>query len=772
MLRRIGLMALYSFFVAGWTTSTVAAEPQDANVRPAAAVHSAQTRSDQRNTTAETVPAPGADTRADQTVIGPSSSAGLQIVPSFDNSITADSNAAAIQNAINQAITALQSQFSDPITVSIYFRYAPTAADNVTPLASGTVAQSNYVIYTGITWARYVNALQTDASTSNDFTALTNLPVNALSTNVVISSANGRAVGFNTPGAMNATGNVGRGTYDGIVTLNSNKAFQFTRPTAAGAFDATRSLEHEIDEILGLGSFAGPKQTDYRPQDIFSYASPGVRSVATTGSRYFSIDGGVTNVVGFNQDSDGDYGDWLSDFCPQTTPYVQNAFSCTGQYSDVTATSPEAINLDVIGYNLASSSTPITPTTCTPSATTLCLSGNRFAVSATWQTSDGKSGQGQAVALTSDTGYFWFFQSSNVEMVTKVLNACGVNSRVWVFAGGLTNVQVAMTVIDTKTGKVVTYANPQNTAFQPIQDTNAFSTCTAAKALSDTDPNLTIAVNNRAIQKELLDAMASGKGSDLRTPAPNSGPDNCNYKSVVTPITINGSLTTASCINDITTNYDDVYAITGSVGQQFTVDYSSSAYDTYLIAEGDPSQNNFDLCFSTPNFVEAPGGTSRATATCTFAKTGTYFIHAASLWDAGDTSHATTGPYTLIINGGSAAGSCSADDRTLCLANNRFAVSVTWQTADGNSGNGTAVPLTSDTGYFWFFQSSNVEMVTKVLNGCGFNARWWAFAGGLTNVQTTMTVRDTETGAVKTYTNPQNTAFQPIQDTSAFSSCP
>jgi hypothetical protein len=34
-------------------------------------------------------------------------------------------------------------------------------------------------------------------------------------------------------------------------------------------------------------------------------------------------------------------------------PYVQNAFSCVGQFADVTATSPEGINLDVIGYDLA-----------------------------------------------------------------------------------------------------------------------------------------------------------------------------------------------------------------------------------------------------------------------------------------------------------------------------------------------------------------------------------------------------------------------------------
>ena len=67
-----------------------------------------------------------------------------------------------------------------------------------------------------------------------------------------------------------------------------------------------------------------------------------------SGTRYFSIDGGTTSIVDFNQNPMGDFGDWLSGFCPQATPYVQNAFTCADQGSDVTQTSPEGINLDVV----------------------------------------------------------------------------------------------------------------------------------------------------------------------------------------------------------------------------------------------------------------------------------------------------------------------------------------------------------------------------------------------------------------------------------------
>ena len=114
---------------------------------------------------------------------------------------------------------------------------------------------------------------------------------------------------------------------------------------------------------------------------------------------------------------------------------------------------------------------------CVPSAAALCLNNNRFEVSATWRIPGGGSGSGQAIPLTIDTGYFWFFDAANVEVILKVLDGCGVNGRYWVFASGLTDVNVELTVTDTRTGIRRIYRNPQGTAFQPIQDTSAFATC-------------------------------------------------------------------------------------------------------------------------------------------------------------------------------------------------------------------------------------------------------------------------------------------------------
>jgi hypothetical protein len=283
-------------------------------------------------------------------------STGLTINPTFDSSITGNPNSAAIQAMINRAIAIYESLFSDPITIQIRFRYASTAPDG-SPLPQGLVSQSDTVLYTGISWNTYINALRADARTSNDNTANASLPATALSTNIRPGSANGRSVGLNTPPAMFADGTVGPGgPYDGIVTLNSTTPFQFSRPVTATNFDAQRLTEHEMDEVIGLGSHLGQNSTDLRPQDLFSWSSAGHRNTTSSGTRYFSIDSGATNIVAFNQDPDGDFGDWLSAPCPQAHPYPQNAFSCAGQSSDIAATSPEGINLDVIGYDLTQTS--------------------------------------------------------------------------------------------------------------------------------------------------------------------------------------------------------------------------------------------------------------------------------------------------------------------------------------------------------------------------------------------------------------------------------
>jgi streptogramin lyase len=117
---------------------------------------------------------------------------------------------------------------------------------------------------------------------------------------------------------------------------------------------------------------------------------------------------------------------------------------------------------------------------------------------------------------------------------------------------------------------------------------------------------------------------------------------------------------------------------------------------------------------------------------------------------------------------------CHVDAQTLCLNDHRFAVTATWQAStESATAPATAVPLTGETGYFWFLEPGNVELVVKVLNACGgpYN-NYWVFAAGLTNLGVSLTVTDAFTGASKTYSNPAGTPFQPILDTSGLRTCP
>ena len=138
---------------------------------------------------------------------------------------------------------------------------------------------------------------------------------------------------------------------------------------------------------------------------------------------------------------------------------------------------------------------------------------------------------------------------------------------------------------------------------------------------------------------------------------------------------------------------------------------------------------------------------------------------------------------TLLVTGGSTAsqvvhvakgsGACQTGAGFLCLDNGRFQVNANWTKPTGENGAGTAVKLTDDSGYFWFFDEANIEMVVKVLNGCSLNNAYWVFAAGLTNVQVNWEVVDTQTGATFVQVNPLGTPFAPIQATDAFkTSCP
>ena len=258
----------------------------------------------------------------------------------------------------------------------------------------------------------------------------------------------------------------------------------------------------------------------------------------------------------------------------------------------------------ILEYDLS-----ILPPTCDASPTALCLQFGRFSARVDWKQSPlGPSLQAQAVPVTNDSGYFWFFGPENVELMVKVLDGTGINGDFWVFYGALSNVAYTLTVTDTLTGATRVYDNPQGT-LASVADTRAFP-------------------------------GAVSLAPELAPPAA--------------------------------------------------------------------------LLLASPKTV------------------------------------------------------CIPDPAALCLEQGRFQVRVAWQrTPLGPSFSAAAVPLTGDTGYFWFFDDLNVELVVKVLDGTAVNGHYWVFYGALSDVQYTITVTDSLTGEERTYENPQGTLAS-VADTAAF----
>lgn len=245
---------------------------------------------------------------------------------------------------------------------------------------------------------------------------------------------------------------------------------------------------------------------------------------------------------------------------------------------------------------------------CT-TATTLCLLDERFRVDVAWKDFRGAAGVGNAVQLTGDAGYYWFFNDDNVEVVIKVLDGTRINGNVWVFYGSLSNVEFEITVTDSVTGGSKVYRNPAG-KFASVGDTGAF----------------------------MVDALAFAGSRESRAQAVPSSPKQ---------------------------------------------------------------------------------------------------------------------------------GACVPDATHLCLLDGRFRLETTWRDFGGKTGTGLAVPLTGDAGYFWFFSRDNVEIVVKTLDGRRFNGHFWVFYAALSNVQFTLRVTDTETGAVREFRNPLGT-FASVGETQAF----
>lgn len=262
--------------------------------------------------------------------------ANLIISPTFDSTITSDPHAAAIEGAINTAISSFESDIATNITVNITFK----------EMSSG-LGETQFSLYS-VPYSTFYSALHASETSSVDSLALANLPGGANNPvtgvpYIVMKSANIKALGIT--GSLTSP--------DATISFNTSIT---TQGSATGPYDLLPVAEHEIDEALGLGSTLGlnlssPYNNYPSPEDLFRYDGSGNRSFTLADTpAFFSLDG-VTQLAQFNTTGSGDYGDWGSTTGETSSPAkVQDAAATPGSHP---ALGVELTALDAIGYNLA-----------------------------------------------------------------------------------------------------------------------------------------------------------------------------------------------------------------------------------------------------------------------------------------------------------------------------------------------------------------------------------------------------------------------------------
>ena len=295
----------------------------------------------------------------------------LTINPSFDTTITTNSNATYFESQINSAISAIDSYIANPVTINITFQGVTTG------LGSNLVSNGANVSYSA-----YLSALKTRQTLSAaDTSALASLPSNFPVPGDTPANPNAQ-IGLTGPLAL-ALG-LAQNPSGGTVYANLGSMIlpQYSPAQNAYRYSMQSVVAHEIDEILGIGGdgsnlndisygFSGTlTDSEVGPLDLFRYSADGVRSftTASTATAYFSINGGKTNLVNFNQNSNGDYGDWTG------TSQVQNWSGTPGQVLNLGAN--EMTALDVVGWNLTAAGTALETGQPVPETATLpILSG-------------------------------------------------------------------------------------------------------------------------------------------------------------------------------------------------------------------------------------------------------------------------------------------------------------------------------------------------------------------------------------------------------------
>jgi len=292
--------------------------------------------------------------------------AALTLTPDFTTADTTDfpgsiamskaPNASTIEASIDAAIAQIDKIVANPLTFTINFVDDPNTSLGASVDSGNTdISFTNYRTYLNAETNK--SAVQTVAFASLPTGQSTNIDLK--STQVNLGGPILEAIGDTSAGKSLISGN---GGFAGTIALNLSDMNISRSSNNPNNYDIEAVVMHELDEVLGMGGQGStlgstPVAKDVGPMDLYRYYGLSLRSYNDSSKvvSYFSINGGTTDLVHFNQSSDGDYGDWGNGTTPaqdegNTPPQVQDAFGTPGTQTNIGE--DEAVALNAIGWQL------------------------------------------------------------------------------------------------------------------------------------------------------------------------------------------------------------------------------------------------------------------------------------------------------------------------------------------------------------------------------------------------------------------------------------